>query len=75
MDLAKYCVNAVLAEGRSVRAVAASTGRSKSWVTLKRRPKAPANLTSAVLGDQIVAWPERLAKTVSTPEPGRAPGA
>jgi len=31
-DLAKYCVNAVLGEGRSVRAVAASTGRSKSWV-------------------------------------------
>ena len=32
MDLAKYCVNAVLVEGRSVRAVAAATGRSKSWV-------------------------------------------
>ncbi len=32
MDLARYCVNAVLAEGRSVRAVAAATGRSKSWV-------------------------------------------
>jgi len=32
MDLARYCVNAVLVEGRSVRAVAAATGRSKSWV-------------------------------------------
>ena len=32
MDLAKYCVDAVLVEGRSVRAVAAATGRSKSWV-------------------------------------------
>ena len=32
MDLAKYAVTAVLVEGRSVRAVAASTGRSKSWV-------------------------------------------
>lgn len=32
MDLAKYCVNAVLVEGRSMRAVAAATGRSKSWV-------------------------------------------
>ena len=32
MDLATYAVTAVLVEGRSVRAVAASTGRSKSWV-------------------------------------------
>ncbi len=32
MDLAKYCVNAALVQGRSVRAVAASTGRSKSVV-------------------------------------------
>ena len=32
MDLAKYAVTAVLVEGRSVRDVAASTGRSKSWV-------------------------------------------
>ena len=71
MDLAKYCVNAVLVEGRSVRAVAAATGRSKSWVQrhvslyreggeealvpLRRGPKVPANLTSAVLEDQIVA--------------------
>ena len=32
MDLTKYCVDAVLVEGRSMRAVAAATGRSKSWV-------------------------------------------
>ena len=32
MDLALYEVNAVLVEGRSVRDVAAATGRSKSWV-------------------------------------------
>ena len=77
MDLARYCVNAVLVEGRSVRAVAAATGRSKSWVhrhvalyreggeealvPLRRGPKVPANLTSAVLEDEIVAWRKRLA--------------
>ena len=32
MDLAKYAVTAVVVEKRSVRSVAASTGRSKSWV-------------------------------------------
>ena len=32
VDLAKYCVNAVLVEWRSVRAVAQATGTSKSWV-------------------------------------------
>src|ERR1700722_19576916 len=78
MDLAKYCVNAVLIEGRSVRAVAAATGRSKSWVQrhvtlyreggeealvpLRRGPKVPANLTSFVLEDEIVAWRKRLAE-------------
>ncbi len=78
MDLAKYCVDAVLVEGRSVRAVAAATGRSKSWVQRhvalyrdggaealvphKRGPKVPANLTSAVLEDKIVAWRKRLAE-------------
>ena len=76
MDLAKYCVNAVLVEGRSVRAAAAATGRSKSWVhrhvalyraggdealvARRRGPKVPANLTTAVLEDQIVAWRKRL---------------
>ena len=72
MDLAKYCVNAVLVEGRSMRAVGAATGRSKSWVQrhvalyqaggeealvpLKRGPKVPANLTAARVEDKIVAW-------------------
>lgn len=32
MDLAKYCVNAVLVEGRSLHEVSKTTGRSKSWV-------------------------------------------
>jgi transposase len=41
MDLAKYCVNAVLVEGRSVRGVAAATGRSKSWVRLTAKRKRP----------------------------------
>jgi transposase InsO family protein len=78
MDLAKYCVNAVLVEGRSVRAVAAATGRSKSWVLRhvalyraggdealvphKRGPKVPANLTPAAWEDQIVVWRKRLAE-------------
>jgi transposase InsO family protein len=78
VDLAKYCVDAVLVEGRSVRAVATATGRSKSWVQRhvalyrdggaealvphKRGPKVPANLTSAVLEDTIVAWRKRLAE-------------
>ncbi len=78
MELAQYCVNAVLVEGRSVRAVAAATGRSKSWVQrhvslyreggdqalvpLRRGPKVPANLTSAVLEDKIVGWRKRLAE-------------
>jgi transposase len=82
VDLAKYCVDAVLIEGRSVRAVATATGRSKSWVQRhvalyregghdalaphKRGPKVPANLTSAVLEDKIVAWRKRLGE-VSRP--------
>lgn len=47
MDLARYCVNAVLVEGRSVRAVAAATGRSKSWVhqVLRARRRFLVNLT------------------------------
>ena len=78
MDLASYCVQAVLVEGRSVRDVAAATGRSKSWVhrhvalyraggeealvPKKRGPKVPANLTSFMLEDEIVAWRKRLAE-------------
>jgi transposase InsO family protein len=76
VDLAKYCVNAVLVEGRSMREVAGATGRSKTWVQRhvalyqgggdealvahKRGPKVPPNLTSAVLEDEIVAWRKRL---------------
>jgi transposase InsO family protein len=78
VDLAQYCVNAVLVEGRSVRAVAAATGRSKSWVQRhvslyraggeaalvpkKRGPKVPANLTSPALEDAIVAWRKYLSE-------------
>jgi transposase InsO family protein len=76
VDLAKYSVNAVLVEGRSLRAVAAATGRSKSWVQrhvalyqaggdealtpAKRGPKVPPNLTPAALEDEIVRWRKRL---------------
>ena len=78
MDLAKYCVNAVLVEGRSIRSVAAATGRSKTWVQRhvalyrsggeealvprKRGPRVPANLTSAACEDEIVSWRKRLAE-------------
>jgi transposase InsO family protein len=78
VDLAKYCVNAVFVERRSMREVASATGRSKSWVhrhvalyraggeealaPLKRGPKVPANLTSVALEDEIVAWRKRLAE-------------
>jgi transposase len=78
VDLARYCVNAVLVEGRSVRSVAATTGRSKSWVQrhvalyraggeealipAKRGPKVPANLIPSVLEDAIVAQRKRLAE-------------
>lgn len=71
MDLAKYCVNAVVVEGRSIRQVAAATGMSKSWVhrhvalwraggdealvPLKRDPRMPANIISSALEDEIVA--------------------
>jgi hypothetical protein len=37
MDLALYCVNAVGVEGRSLREVAAATGRPKKW--LRRQPE------------------------------------
>jgi len=76
MDLAKYCVEAVLAEGRSIRQVAAATGTSKSWVHRKvaayrvggapalepgkRGPKVPANLLAASREDEIVAWRKHL---------------
>ena len=82
MDLARYAVNAVLVEGRSVRAVAAATGRSKSWVHRhvalyrgggdealvphRRGPKVPANLTSAALEDEIVVWRKRLGRLTAS---------
>src|SRR3984957_20792701 len=71
MDLATYAVTAVVVEGRSVRSVAASTGRSKSWVARhvqlyrdggeaarepkKRGPVTAKNRTDASLEDAIVA--------------------
>ena len=76
MDLAKYAVTAVVVEGRSLRAVAASTGRSKSWVgrhvqlyrlggdealePKKRGPVTAQNRTSAVVEDAIVAMRKQL---------------
>lgn len=78
MDLAKYVVNAVLVEGRSVRAVAASTGRSKSWVhrhvalyreggeealvPLKRGPKRSPRQTDPRVEDEIVRVRKELAE-------------
>ena len=76
MDLAEYCVNAVLVERRSIREVAAATGRSKSWVHRhvqlyqaggtealkphKRGPKTAPNQTPATLEDEIVRWRKQL---------------
>jgi transposase InsO family protein len=76
MDLALYAVQAVLVEGRSVRDVAAATGRSKSWVQrhcalyrsggeaalvpYKRGPKAPPNQTAAVVEDVILTLRKEL---------------
>jgi|SRR5579862_2419504 len=76
MDLASYAVNAVIVEGRSIRAVAAATGRSKSWVhrhvalyraggedalvPLKRGPKVSPTHTPDDVEDEIVAWRKRL---------------
>jgi transposase InsO family protein len=76
MDLAKYAVTAVVVEGRSVRSVAASTGRSKSWVARhvqlyreggeaalapkKRGPVTAKNRTSALVEDVIVAMRKEL---------------
>jgi transposase len=76
MDLAQYAVTAVLVEGRSVRAVAASTGRSKSWVqrhvalyreggegallARKRGPASALNRTGSDVEDVIVAMRKEL---------------
>jgi transposase len=79
MDLSKYCVNAVLVEGRSVRSVSAAAGRSKSWVHRhvalyrdggeealvpnRRGPKVHPNLTAPDLEDEIVEIRKLLADT------------
>jgi transposase InsO family protein len=76
MDLAKYCVNAVLVEGRSLRSVAAATGRSKSWVgrhvqlyrdggdealvARRRGPRVSPRRTAPGIEDAIVAQRKRL---------------
>jgi len=76
MDLAHYAVTAVLVEGRSVRAVSASTGRSKSWVqrhvglyreggedalvARKRGPATARNRTASEIEDVIVAMRKEL---------------
>ena len=72
MDIAAYCVNAVLVEGRSIREVAKATGCSKSWVhrhvqlfrgggddalvPRKRGPKVSPTQTSLAMEDEIVGW-------------------
>ena len=76
MELANYAVTAVLIEGRSVRDVAASTGRSKSWVhrhvqlyrdggeaalvPLKTGPKVSPRQTAPEVEDAIVALRKQL---------------
>jgi transposase InsO family protein len=76
VDLANYAVNAVLVEGRSVRAVAAATGTSKSWVQRhvqlfrrggeealepqRRGPRHPPALTAPEVEDEIVWWRKHL---------------
>lgn len=76
MDLALYAVNAVLVEGRSVRDVAAATGRSKSWVhrhvvlfraggqaalaPAKRGPKVALNQTPPATEDAIISLRKHL---------------
>ena len=78
MDLAKYAVTAVLVEKRSVRSVAASTGRSKSWVhrhvqlyreggeaalePKKPGPKSGPKQTAPEVEDAIVAWRKQLSE-------------
>ena len=78
VDLAKYAVNAVLVEGRSVRAVAQATGTSKSWVhrhvqlyraggeaalePQRRGPRHAPALTSPDVEDEIVWWRKHLSE-------------
>ena len=76
MDLARYAVQAVLVEGRSLREVGSATGRSKSWVQRQvvryrtggeaalelkpRGPRCPANRTPDVVEDLVVGWRKHL---------------
>ena len=76
MELANYAALAVIEEGRSLRSVAISTGRSKSWVAKqatryreggeaalverKRGPRHAPNRTAPAQEDEIVAWRKRL---------------
>jgi transposase InsO family protein len=76
VELAHYAVNAVLVEGRSVRAVAAATGTSKSWVQRhvqlfraggpealeprRRGPRRAPALTAPEVEDEIVWWRKHL---------------
>jgi transposase InsO family protein len=76
MDMAKYAVTAVVTEGRSLRAVAGATGRSKSWVARqvtrfnaggeaalalkKRGPVRAPNQTPFDLEDEIVTLRKQL---------------
>ena len=75
MDLANYAVNAVLVEGRSVRAVAGATGTVEVLGPSPRAlfraggsealvpaagPQGPGNLTGAAVEDEIVWWRKRL---------------
>ena len=78
MDLAHYCVNAVLVEGRSVRDVAAAMGRSKSWVqphvqlyrvggdealvARRRGPREALNRTLTDMEAEIVSWRKSLSE-------------
>jgi transposase InsO family protein len=78
VDLAKYCVNAVEIEGRSVREVAQATGTSKSWVhrhvqlyraggeaalePLRRGPRHAPALTAPNVEDEIVWWRKHLSE-------------
>jgi len=70
VDLAHYAVNAVLVEGRSVRAVAAATGTSKSWVQrhvqLFRDGGAEASSLDGVVRDTRPPSPHLRSKTRSS---------
>lgn len=76
MDLARYVVDAVVLEGRSMREVARTHGVSKSWVSVlvaryrrggygalearSRRPHRTPTRTPDVVEDEIVEWRKAL---------------